>query len=81
MKQNLIVFCFSVVGLATVFAGFYSWQILGPVSLSIHGWLAITGGIVGSFLLGGVLMALSFYSSKSGHDATIAEYDPFQSPK
>ena len=53
----------------------------GPISLSIHGWLAIIAGVVGSFLLGSVLMALSFYSAKSGHDAKVAEYDPFQLPK
>ncbi len=81
MKQGLLVFCFSVVGLVTFFAGFYIWQMLGPISLSMHGWLAIIAGIAGSFLLGGGLMALSFYSAKSGHDAKVAEYDPFQSPK
>ena len=81
MKQGLLVFCFSVVGLVTVFSGFYIWQMLGPISLSIHGWLAIIAGVVGSFLLGGGLMALSFYSAKSGHDDKVAEYDPFQSSK
>ena len=81
MKQGLLVFCFSVVGFVTFFAGFYIWQMLGPISLSMHGWLAIIAGIAGSFLLGGGLMALSFYSAKSGHDAKVAEYDPFQSSK
>ena len=80
MKQGLLVFCFSVVGLVAVFSGFYIWQMLGPISLSIHGWFAIIAGIVGSFLLGCGLMALSFYSAKSGHDAKVAECDPFQSP-
>ena len=81
MKQGPLVFCFSVIGLITVFSGFYIWQMFGPISLSIHGWLAIIAGVVGSFLLGSVLMALSFYSAKSGHDAKVAEYDPFQLPK
>ena len=81
MKQGLLVLCFLVVGLVTVFAGLYIWQMLGPIRLSIHGWLAIIAGVVGSFLLGGGLMALSFYSSKSGHDYKVAEYDPFQSSK
>ena len=79
MKQGLLVFCFSVVGFVAVFSSFYIWQMLGPISLSIHGWLAIIAGIVGSFLLGCGLMALSFYSAKSGHDAKVAECDPFQS--
>jgi hypothetical protein len=81
MKQGLLMFCFLVVGLITVFVGLYIWQMLGPISLSIHGWLAIIAGVVGSFLLGGGLMALSFYSAKSGHDDKVAEYDPFQSSK
>ena len=81
MKQGLLVFCFSVVGFVAVFSSFYIWQMLGPISLSIHGWLAIIAGIVGSFLLGCGLMALIFYSAKSGHDAKVAECDPFQSPK
>ncbi len=81
MKQGLLVLCFLVVGLVTVFAGLYIWQMLGPISLSIHGWLAIIAGVGGSFLLGGGLMALSFYSAKSGHDDKVAEYDPFQSLK
>ena len=81
MKQGLLIFCFLAVGLITFFAGFYIWQILGPVSLSVHGWIAISAGVIGSFLLGGGLMALSFYSAKSGHDSKVGEYDPFQSSK
>ena len=81
MKQGILVVCFLVVGVVIVFSGFYIWQMLGPISLSIHGWLAIIAGVVGSFLLGCGLMALSFYSAKSGHDTKVAEYDPFQSSK
>ena len=81
MKQGLLIFCFSVVGIVTASVGFYIWQMLGPISLSIHGWLSIIVGVVSSFLLGGGLMALSFHSAKSGYDAKVAEYDPFQSSK
>ena len=81
MNQGLLIFCFSVVGTVTVSVGFYIWQMLGPISLSIHGWFAIIVGVLSSFLLGGGLMALSFYSAKSGHDAKVTEYDPFQFPK
>ena len=73
MKQGLLIFCFSVVGTVTVSVGFYIWQILGPINLSVHGWLAIIVGVVSSFLLGGGLMALSFHSAKSGYDAKVAE--------
>ena len=81
MKQGLLIFCFSVVGTVTASVGFYIWQMLGPISLSIHGWFAIIVGVISSFLLGGGLMALSFHSAKSGYDVKVAEYDPFQSSK
>ena len=81
MKQGLLIFCFSVVGTVTASVGFYIWQMLGPISLSIHGWLAIIVGVLSSFLLGGGLMALSFHSAKSGYDVKVAEYDPLQSSK
>ncbi len=46
----------------------YVWQEMGAVSLGFHGWLALIGGALGTFVLGSGLMALSFYSSRSGHD-------------
>ncbi len=81
MKQCILLLCFSMVGCVAVFSGFYVWKMLGPVELSIHGWLAIFAGVIGSFLLAGGLMALSFYSARSGHDAKVAEHDPFQSSR
>ena len=32
------------------------------------GWIALIAGSVGMVVLGGGLMALSFYSARSGHD-------------
>ncbi len=48
---------------------------MGHIELSWHGWLALIAGVVGSVVLGGGLMALSFYSARSGHDDA-AHYDP-----
>ena len=79
MKLRVLLLCFSIVGCIFIFSGFYLWKMLGPIELSTHGWLAIFAGVIGSFLLAGSLMALSFYSARSGYDTKAAEYDPFQS--
>ena len=46
----------------------YVWEKMGQVALSLHGWLALIAGAAGTIILGCGLMALSFYSSRSGHD-------------
>ena len=37
-------------------------------NISMHGWIALTLGVVLSLAIGGGLMALSFYSSRRGYD-------------
>jgi len=37
-------------------------------SITWHGWLAMGLGVVITAVLGGGLMALTFHSSRSGHD-------------
>ncbi len=49
-------------------ASFFVWHKMGQIALGLHGWIALIAGAVGSVLLGGGLMALSFYSARSGHD-------------
>ena len=73
MKQVWIIAAFLLVALCVIAAGVYIWQAVGPVSLSLHGWLAVGAGVSGSFLLGGGLMWLSFYSARSGHDQAAAD--------
>ena len=73
MSGGWIIAAFMAVAIAVIAGGLYVWHILGPVQLSWHGWLAIAAGVVGSFALGGVLMALSFYSARSGHDKAAAD--------
>ncbi len=48
---------------------------MGQIDLGFHGWVALILGSVGMVALGGGLMWLSFYSSRSGHDSA-AHYDP-----
>ena len=44
------------------------WYQMGQIALGLHGWIALIAGSVGMVVLGGGLMALSFYSARSGHD-------------
>lgn len=75
-SARLIIFSLLVTAILAVAAGIYIWQQMGPVALSMHGWLAISAGILGSLLLGGGLMWLSFFSARSGHDETVRDHDP-----
>jgi hypothetical protein len=36
--------------------------------MSVHGWIALTLGVLFSLLVGSTLMALVFYSSRRGYD-------------
>ena len=56
-------------------ASYVVWHQMGQISLGLHGWIALVAGSVGMVVLGGGLMALSFYSARSGHDEA-AWHDP-----
>jgi pyridoxine 4-dehydrogenase len=68
MKNALII------GVLLLFLGgaiawaVYAWNEVGDVPMSIHGYIAMALGIFFSLLIGGVLMGLVFYSSRSGYD-------------
>jgi len=49
-------------------ASYVVWRQMGQIDLGLHGWIALIAGSVGMVVLGGGLMALSFYSARSGHD-------------
>lgn len=52
---------------ASVF-GYWVWMELGDVEMSVHGWIALTLGVVMTFLVGAGLMALVFFSHRRGYD-------------
>ena len=71
---SAILFGVTVLGLV-VAASWVVWRELGQIDLGFHGWVALILGSVAMVALGGGLMWLSFYSSRSGHDSA-AHYDP-----
>ena len=71
---SALLFGVTVLGLV-VAASWVVWRELGKIDLGFHGWVALILGSVAMVALGGGLMWLSFYSSRSGHDSA-AHYDP-----
>ncbi len=62
----LLVILFTFLLFAVVWASM-AWT-SEDVTMSIHGWIALGLGTFFSLLIGCGLMALMFYSSRSGHD-------------
>ena len=50
------------------------WLSLGDAEISIHGYIALTLGVLGSLVVGCGLMALVFISARGGHDDQV-HYD------
>lgn len=71
---SALLFGVTVLGLV-VAASWVVWRELGQIDLGFHGWVALILGSVAMVALGGGLMWLSFYSSRSGHDSAV-HYDP-----
>lgn len=44
-----------------------------PLNISLHGFIAMGLGALGSLVVGGGLMALVFFSNRSGHDDRVHE--------
>jgi hypothetical protein len=73
---QLILLAFPVLLLiATIVWAVSIWNSASGVEMSKHGWIALGLGTFFSLLVGCGLMALMFYSSRSGHDDAA---DPFR---
>jgi hypothetical protein len=66
----VLVFLFAVLLLAIVTA-MAGWTSAGDAQMSIHGWIALGLGTFFSLAIGCGLMALMFYSSRSGYDDAV----------
>jgi hypothetical protein len=56
-----------VAAVSTAGLGWF-WGAIGGGELSLHGWIAMTLGIVGTVALGWLLMSLAFRSHRDGWD-------------
>jgi hypothetical protein len=65
----------SLIVLALVAIGIYAWQALGASALTVHGYIALVLGIIGTAGLGIGLMVLVFYSNRYGYDERVGGRD------
>jgi len=70
--KNVLIVGFLVLFLCAVLGwAIYAWIGVGDVQMSVHGYIAMTLGIVFSLLVGFGLMGLVFYSHRHGYDEPI----------
>lgn len=71
----LLVAAVATWGLAAV------WRAIGGGDLTMHGWIALSLGILGTVGLAWVLMALAFKSDREGWDDRVDNtFDPGRDP-
>ena len=67
MRALLVIALLALLALALWFA-VSAWIHLAGDEIPLYGYLAISGGVLFSLLVGGGLMALVFYSNRHGYD-------------
>jgi hypothetical protein len=66
--QFVLLAALSAILIMTIVWAVTVWTSSNDVPMSKHGWIALGLGTVFSLLIGCGLMALMFFSSRSGHD-------------
>jgi len=70
-KNKIIIALFLIVLSLVLFFSIKLWFNWDFITISDHGFFAITICIVMSFIIGSGLMALAFFSSKYGYDEKV----------
>ena len=65
---RILVICSVVLSSFILLESFYLWKRMGVVEISMNGWFALAVGSTITILLGCSLMALIFFSNRSGKD-------------
>lgn len=73
MKALLLFLVLGGLLAVSAFGAYELWESMEGVELSLHGIIALVGGLILTFLVGGGLMLLVFISSRSGHDQRAAD--------
>jgi hypothetical protein len=66
--QVVLLGCLMAILALSLLWAFSVWNDANSVAMSVHGWIALGLGTFFSLLIGCGLMALMFYSARSGHD-------------
>jgi hypothetical protein len=73
--QIVLLTVLMLILILTTMWALYVWNASGDAPMDKHGWIALGLGSFFSLLIGCGLMALMFFSSRSGHDEVA---DPFR---
>ena len=68
MRKLLVIVPLLALLALSIWFAVAAWIGLGGEPIPFYGYVAIAGGVLFSFLVGGGLMALVFYSSRHGYD-------------
>lgn len=74
MKTAALVAVLGAILIGAVVAIVYAWS-SADVEISLFGWIVIGMGAFVSVMLGGGLMALSFFSARRGYDDRVDHLD------
>src|SRR4051794_37517845 len=66
--QLLLIGLLTIILILTIVWAASVWMSSNDIPMSKHGWIALILGTVFSLIIGCGLMALMFFSSRSGHD-------------
>jgi hypothetical protein len=80
VKTAALVAALGAFLIAAVVAVIYAWS-SADVEISLFGWIVIGLGAFVSVLLGGGLMALSFFSARRGYDDRMDAGEPENGPQ
>lgn len=71
---KIVIACLLALLVLAVATGVLAWgQVDDGQPISLHGIIALVLGGLGSLVVGGGLMALVFFSNRSGHDRAVHE--------
>jgi uncharacterized membrane protein len=73
--RAVIVVAAVVLVLALLAIAAYAWQTLGASEMTVHGYVALALGVIGTAGLGIGLMVLVFYSHRYGYDERVGGRD------
>ena len=74
MKSAFLIFVLLAILGVTLWWAIYAWNAVDG-EMSVHGYVAMTLGIIFSLVIGCGLMALMFYSSRHGYDDAVMNYE------
>jgi len=80
LGQTILVIALLAILILTIVWAISAWNASAGAPMGKHGWIALALGTFFSLVIGGGLMALMFFSSRSGHDEIADPFRPKDEP-